>query len=84
MPGRCAAPPAPAMMTLKPAPRGGLAIGPEPVGRAMGRDDARLVATPRSSRMRAAAFIVGQSDWLPMTIPTSTAIRAPGLLKRAL
>ncbi len=43
MPGRCAAPPAPAMITCSPRVHGGLAIVPQPVGRAVGRDDLRLV-----------------------------------------
>src|SRR6056297_120753 len=32
---------------------------------------------PRSSSTPAAAFIVGQSDWLPMMIPISTVMRVP-------
>ena len=44
MPGRCAAPPAPAMITLKPAASRALGEGDQPVGRAMRRDDARVVA----------------------------------------
>ena len=44
MPGRCAAPPAPAMMTLKPCSLRALGEGDEPVGRAMGRDDPRVIA----------------------------------------
>ena len=43
MPGRCAAPPAPAMITLKPAALAPLAKSIEPVRRAVGRDDARFV-----------------------------------------
>ena len=42
MPGRWAAPPAPAMITLSPRSARGLGIGIEPLRRAMGGDDARL------------------------------------------
>jgi hypothetical protein len=44
MPGRCAAPPAPAMITLKPSASRAAGEIVEPVGRAVGRDDARFVA----------------------------------------
>ena len=56
MPGRCAAPPAPAMMTLKPSGFRALGEGDEPVGRAMGRDDPRVVAdAERFERLGGAA-----------------------------
>ena len=41
--GRCAAPPAPAMTTFKPAAFAPLAKATMPVGGAMGRDDQRLI-----------------------------------------
>ncbi len=43
MPGRCAAPPAPAMITFTPAALRALGEGVQPVGRAVGRDDALVV-----------------------------------------
>ena len=43
MPGRCAAPPAPAMITLKPAALAPLGEGVHPLRRAVGRDDLGLV-----------------------------------------
>ncbi len=44
MPGRCAAPPAPAMITLIARRPRALGEGDQPVGRAMRGDDARVVA----------------------------------------
>ena len=56
MPGRCAAPPAPATITLKPLRLRALGEGDEPVGRAVGRDDARVVAdAERLERLGGAA-----------------------------
>ena len=68
MPGRCAAPPAPAIMTLKPAARA-------PSAKATMRCGVRCAETIRTSQAMssapstaAASDIVSQSDWLPMTI----------------
>ena len=56
MPGRCAAPPAPAMMTLKPSRLRALGEGDEPVGGAMGGDDPRVIAdAERFERLGGAA-----------------------------
>ena len=46
MPGRCAAPPAPATITCKPAIGGGLRVLHHQLRRAMGRDDLGLEAHP--------------------------------------
>ena len=50
IPGRCAAPPAPAMIARKPAPGRRLGVGEQPVGRAVRRDDARPRAARRARR----------------------------------
>ena len=70
MPGRCAAPPAPAMITLKPS-----ALAP--LAKATRRSGVRWAETMRSScgifsasRVSAACCMVAQSDWLPMTMAT--------------
>ena len=49
MPGRCAAPPAPAMITLKPAALRSLGEGVQPLGRAVGGDHLGL-RRPRPAR----------------------------------
>ena len=66
MPGRCAAPPAPAMMTLKPA-----ALAP--LAKANSRSGVRCAetmrfsqSTPSAASVSAAWRMVSQSDWLPM------------------
>jgi hypothetical protein len=71
IPGRCAAPPAPAMMTFSPRPAAALAY-------ALIRSGVRWAdmillswGTPRALRISDAGFSVGQSDWLPMMTPTS-------------
>ena len=43
MPGRCAAPPAPAMIALRPRPAARFGVGEHVVGHAVRRDDARFV-----------------------------------------
>src|SRR5205807_5622815 len=70
-PGRCAAPRAPAMMILKPCALAALV-------KAWCRSGVRWAEMifasypmPSASRVSAACFMVGQSDWLPMMIATA-------------
>ena len=71
MPGRCAAPPAPAMITLSPrslAPSWRRRTGaPGCDGRRRCGSRRRRLARPASRRR---GCRVGQSDWLPMMMPT--------------
>ena len=74
MPGRCAAPPAPAMMTLKPA-----ALAP--LAKANSRSGVRWAETMRFSQsipsavsVSAAWRMVSQSDWLPMMMAMGAVI----------
>ena len=61
----------PAMMTLKPSARAPRGEFVQPLGRAMGRDDARLVVDLRARRAsRRRCAWCGQSDWLPMMMAT--------------
>src|SRR5690606_12805194 len=76
IPGRCAAPPAPAMITLKPS-------SAAPWAKAKSRSGVRWAETIRASyatsswsSAAAAQRMVGQSDWLPMTIATGAPISA--------
>ena len=63
---------------LEAALRGACGVVVEPLGRAVRRDDARLMRDRRArSSVSAACCIVSQSDWLPMMMPTSTG-RASG------
>src|SRR4051794_27982565 len=71
MPGRWAAPPAPAMMTLKPA-----ALAP--LAKANSRSGVRWAETmrfsqsiPSTASVSAAWRMVSQSDWLPMMMATA-------------
>ena len=83
MPGRCAAPPAPAMITLKPVSFARMGELVEALGRAVGGDDARVVGrSPSASSVSAACFIVAQSDWLPMMIATGFAGISPPNIRR--
>ena len=74
MPGRCAAPPAPAMITLRPRAlraswrnrRGAPACGGP-------RRCATHARRPARVRISAACLIVSQSDWLPMMMPIGAA-----------
>ena len=50
MPGRCAAPPAPAMMTFSPRSRAVCGILAQAIRRAVGRDDPRLVRRSPAAR----------------------------------
>jgi hypothetical protein len=74
MPGRCAAPPAPAMMIWNPS-----ALAP--LANAYNRSGVRCAETMRASlamssavRVAAAWRMVSQSDWLPMMMATGTVI----------
>jgi len=71
-PGRCAAPPAPAMMTRSPRPAALLAYCSKSFGVRCAEMTFASVVTPNSASASAAAFIVGQSESLPIKIPTST------------
>src|SRR5262249_19530369 len=94
IPGRCAAPPAPAMITLIPRPRASLAYRTRRSGVRWAETTLLSWATPSSVRICAASRMVGQSDRLPITIPTSAVaaiaalqtvgpdIRGPALGKR--
>ena len=71
MPGRCAAPPAPAMITR--SPRSAACSPYVNISRGIRWADTTSTswATSNSSRAAAAASITGQSESLPMTTPTS-------------
>ena len=72
MPGRCAAPPAPAMITCKPRACRARRIldHPDPACDAPTRPS-HSCATPKRVSISAACRIVSQSDLLPMMMPTS-------------
>jgi hypothetical protein len=70
MPGRCAAPPAPAITTLKPSDAAPRANETRRSGVRWAETTRAVQATPRRSRASAARFIVGQSERLPMTMAT--------------
>src|SRR6478609_4863424 len=76
MPGKWAAPPAPAMMILKPA-----ALAP--LAKANSRSGVRCAETmrlsqsiPRAPSVSAAWRMVSQSDWLPIMMATGAGIRS--------
>jgi len=76
MPGKCAAPPAPAMITLKPA-----ALAP--LAKANSRSGVRWAetmrfsdATPSAASVSAAWRMVSQSDWLPMMMAMGAVMRS--------
>ena len=75
MPGRCAAPPAPAMITLNPAAFAPLAKATSRSGVRCAETMRASYSTPSSSSVSAARRIVGQSDWLPMMMATGAAGR---------
>ena len=71
MPGRCAAPPAPAMITSSPRASAARGVLGHPVA-ACGAPRRRGTRAARRTRQHSAACrIVSQSDWLPMMTPTS-------------
>ena len=71
IPGRCAAPPAPATITRIPRP-GRLRVAEEVVRRPVGRDDALSQGTPSSSR---SAFAFSRTGWTACCRPRR---RGPG------
>ena len=75
MPGRCAAPPAPAMMTSRPRARALGGVFEQQVRSAVGGDHPHLVRNvPSFSSVSAALRRVSQSEAEPMMMPTSTFI----------
>src|SRR5205085_10021640 len=75
IPGRCAAPPAPAMMTLKPAALAPLAKAYSRSGVRWAETIRLSLATPSASSVSAAKRMVSQSDWLPMMMATGAVIQ---------
>src|SRR6478672_9624083 len=71
MPGRWAAPPAPAMITFKPRAAASVAYLVISSGMRCADTTCTSYATPRPRSSSAAGFIVGQSESLPMMIPMS-------------
>ena len=74
MPGRWAAPPAPAMITRRPRPA---ACSPYAIisrGMRCAETTSASYATPNSASASAACSITGQSESEPMTTPTSGAV----------
>ena len=70
MPGRCAAPPAPAMMTLNPEVFAPLAKATSRSGVRWAETISASYPTSRASSVSAARRITVQSDWLPMMMAT--------------
>ena len=80
MPGRCAAPPAPAMITRRPRPAASLPYWIISAGIRCADTTSASYGTPNSARALTAASITGQSESLPITTPTSGSLltlRAP-------
>src|SRR5947199_1875898 len=71
IPGRCADPPAPAMITRMPRFSAASAYSNRRSGVRCAETTRVSLATPRESRICAACCIVSQSDFEPMIIPTS-------------
>ena len=69
---------------LEPARAGAARIVVKPLGRAMRRDDARLMGDAELVEGLAACCIVSQSDWLPMMMPTARPASLIGLLPERL
>src|ERR1019366_6075271 len=69
-PGRCAAPPAAAMMTRRPRSCALPAYCSKSFGVRCAEMTFASLAMPNCAHTSAAAFIVGQSESLPMRIPT--------------
>ncbi len=70
MPGRCAAPPAPAMITSSPRASACTAYSTIQSGVRWAETTRHSCGTPNSWSVSEAAFIVSQSDLLPMMTPT--------------
>src|SRR5579884_2694212 len=75
MPGRCAAPPAPAIMTRRPRSCAVLPYCAMSSGVLCAETMRISCATPKRSHISAAPRMVGRSESLPMTMPTSGAMR---------
>lgn len=78
IPGRWAAPPAPAMIARSPRPS---ACSPYAIisrGIRWAETTSTSYATPNSSRALAAASMTGQSESEPITMPTTGAAEAAG------
>ncbi len=71
IPGRCAAPPAPAMITLRPRSLAVFAYSKSLSGVLCADTILLSYFIFNSSRIRAAPSIVFQSDWEPIMIPTT-------------
>src|SRR5215218_7863269 len=71
IPGRCAAPPAPAMTTRIPRPAALSAYSSIRRGVRCAETTCASYGTSKSSSTSAAGCIIGQSESLPMTIPTT-------------
>ncbi len=70
MPGRCAAPPAPATITFSPRARAVFAYSTMRSGVRWAETICASKGTSSAFSASAACFMVGQSDWLPMMMPT--------------
>src|SRR4051812_870680 len=70
IPGRCAAPPAPATITSRPRPTADVAYSAIHCGVRCAETTRASCGTPNSARIAAAWLIVSQSDLLPMITPT--------------
>src|ERR671916_43329 len=77
IPGRWAAPPAPAMTTRNPRPAAVSAYSSIRRGVRCAETTCASYGTPNSASAAAAGSIIGQSESLPMTMPTIGSTRAP-------
>ncbi len=76
IPGRCAAPPAPAMITSRPRPSAVLAYSTIQSGVRWAETTTDSWGTAKRARVSAATDIVSQSEVLPMITPTRGALIA--------
>src|SRR5258708_22502543 len=74
IPGRCAAPPAPAMMALRPRARADAAYSNRRSGLRCAETTLTSCARPKAVGVSPAPCIVSHSDDEPMTIPTTAFI----------
>ena len=81
MPGRCAAPPAPAMMTLMPRARAEAAYSKRRSGVRCAETTRHSNGTASDSSAAEACCIVSQSDCEPMMIPTSGCAASFGMAR---
>src|SRR3569833_3099935 len=82
MPGRWAAPPAPAMITRRPRAAAEAPYSIISCGIRWAETTSASYGTPNSSSASAAAFMTGQSESLPITTPTVTVPPSPGAWPR--